>query len=86
MNISLYSRNIPITQQLSIYVPTMGEVLDNTDTYYNLLSLFTATPYDLMVQLDDRGIDFSTINKFQLFQMLSIDIIKNHDKKHYSES
>lgn len=32
--------------------------------------MITATPYDYMVQLDDLGIDFTTISSFELFLLL----------------
>lgn len=32
--------------------------------------MLTSTPYDMMVQLDDIGIDFSTINEYELFLLL----------------
>jgi len=35
--------------------------------YFNLVSLFTAKPYDFMVQLDDMGIDYVDMSNFDLF-------------------
>lgn len=51
-------------------VPEVGEIVENEDSYYQAVSVFTATPYDLMVQLDDAGIDFSTLSEFGLFLLL----------------
>lgn len=48
----------------------MGEILEDEQHYYNLISSLTATPYQYMVQLDDMGIDFTTITDYQLFMML----------------
>lgn len=66
----LYQHSIPIAQGINLYVPTVGEVLDNEASYYSLVSLFTAMPIDLMVQLDDAGIDFTTLNEYDLFILL----------------
>ena len=51
-------------------VPTVGEVLENEDNYYSMVSMLTAMPIDMMVQLDDIGIDFTTINEWELFLLL----------------
>lgn len=66
----LYKSEIKINDFLSIRIPTVGEILEDEDGYYNLVQLLTAMPIDLMVFLDDAGIDFSTINDYDLFIML----------------
>lgn len=53
--------------KIKIMIPTVGEVLDDEEIYYRLVSLLTAMPIDLMVQLDDNGIDFTKINDYELF-------------------
>ncbi len=63
----LYKREYPINDKLRIIIPTVGEVLDQEDEYYSLLYTMTSTPYDMMVELDDMGIDYSKINDYQLF-------------------
>lgn len=65
----LYARDIRINEAISIKVPMVGEVLDHEDDYYAGVSMIISTPYDMMVQLDDAGIDFTTINTFELFCM-----------------
>lgn len=67
--LKLSSVKIPDTK-LSIRIPTVGEILDDEFTYYNIISSLTATPYQYMVQLDDMGVDFTTITDYQLFVML----------------
>ena len=59
-----------ILPNLSVRIPTVGEILDNEQPYYNLIYSLTATPYQYMVQLDDMGFDFTTITDYQLFVML----------------
>jgi hypothetical protein len=67
--LKLSSVEIPDTK-LSIRIPTVGEILDDEFTYYSIISSLTATPYQYMVQLDDMGVDFTTITDYQLFVML----------------
>ena len=66
----LYKREYPINDSIKIIIPTVGEVLDNEDEYYSMVSILTAMPIDLMYQLDDAGIDFTTINDYELFLLL----------------
>ena len=61
---------VDITPSIHIRLPTVGEILDDEQSYYNLISSLTATPYQYMVQLDDLGIDFTQITDYQLFMML----------------
>ena len=65
----LYADHIRITDAISIGIPTVGEVWDCEDDYYAASSMIISTPYDMMVQLDDAGIDFTTISTFELFCM-----------------
>lgn len=74
----LYKRHIPINDDISIYIPTVGEIIDDEDRYYSLVFIFTAMPIDLIVQLDDAGIDFASINEYDLFLIL-FDTIKFQD-------
>lgn len=64
---TLYAKSLPVSGSISIMVPSVGEILDNEDQYYEAVSTIIATPYDMMVQLDDAGIDFTQINDFELF-------------------
>lgn len=66
----LYKKQIAINDSISIVVPTVGEIIDNEDAYYGLVSMLTAMPIDLLVQLDDAGIDFTTLNEWELFLLL----------------
>lgn len=66
----LYQKQYPINDSIKVIIPTVGQILDDEDEYYNLVSILTAMPIDLMVQLDDAGIDFTTINEYELFLMM----------------
>lgn len=66
----LYEKECPVNDKIKIVIPTVGQVLDDEDNYYETVSLLTAMPIDMMVQLDDMGIDFTTINEYDLFILL----------------
>ncbi len=62
--------SIEILPNLHIKIPTVGEILEDEQHYYSLISSMTATPFQYMVQLDDMGIDFTTITDYELFIIL----------------
>lgn len=64
---TLYERSIRINDFIEVCIPTVGEVLQNDDQYYGMVSSLVATPFDMMVQLDDIGVDFTEINDYELF-------------------
>lgn len=66
----LYAQEIPINDHIKVRIPTVGQICDHEQEYYSMVSLFTAMPIDFMVQLDDAGIDFTTINEYELFLLL----------------
>ena len=70
MSFLLYADSIPITKKISVKIPTVGEIIENEEEYYEAVTAVTATPSDMMVQLDDMGIDFTQISEFELFCML----------------
>ena len=62
--------SIDIVPKLSVRIPTVGEILEDEDSYYNITSSLTASPFQYMVQLDDMGIDYTTITDYELFMIL----------------
>lgn len=66
----LYAKTYQINDKIGITIPTVGEIIDDEDNYYDIVTILTAMPVDLMVQLDDKGIDFTTINEYDLFLLL----------------
>lgn len=66
----LNAATIDIIPNLSVRIPTVGEILEDEYSYYNIVSALTATPFQYMVQLDDWGIDYSTITDYELFKIL----------------
>lgn len=74
----LYKSEFEINDNIKIRIPTIGQILDDEDAYYGLVSMLTAMPIDMMVQLDDVGIDFTSIDEYELFLLL-FEIIKGQD-------
>lgn len=69
--------SVDILPNLSIRIPTVGEILEDEQWYYSLISSLTATPFQYMVQLDDMGIDFTTITDYDLFMMLFPSFVRD---------
>lgn len=65
----LNQSSVQITDQLSLRIPTVGEILENESAYFSLVSIMTSTPFQYMVQLDDLGIDYTKITDYQMFQI-----------------
>lgn len=74
----LYQKQYAINDSIKIVIPSVGEIIDNEDEYYNIVSVLTAMPIDLMVPLDDAGIDFTSINEYELF-LIMFSGIKTQD-------
>ena len=74
----LYKKYYDVNDSIRINIPTVGEVIDNEDAYYSVVTAITAMPVDLMVQLDDLGIDYAEINEFELFIIMST-VLKTQD-------
>lgn len=67
----LYKRQYKINDSINIIIPSVGEIIDNEDDYYSIITVLTAMPIDLMVPLDDAGIDYTEINEYELFLLMS---------------
>lgn len=67
---TLYETTHKINDYITIRVPTIEEIVKNEDEYYGNVALIVATPFDMMVQLDDMKIDFTKINDWDLFCLL----------------
>lgn len=74
----LYKDSYPINEDITICIPTVGEVLEDEDNYYSLVYTLTSMPIDRMVQLDELGIDFTQINDYELF-LLFFAAIREQD-------
>lgn len=76
----LYKDRYKVSDDICVMIPTVRDVLNNEENYYNLVSMLTSMPIDAMVLLDDAGIDFSTINEYDLF-LLFFKSLQNADTK-----
>lgn len=74
----LYAKSYKITDDITANIPTVGEILDHQEDYYRTLTAFVATPFDLMVQLDDMGLDFTEVGRYELFAMLFRGILEEY--------
>lgn len=74
--LNLSSVEVPDTK-LSIRIPTVGEILEDEFNYYNIITSLTASPFQYMVQLDDMGIDYTTVTDYELFKMLFLIYTKS---------
>lgn len=72
----LYNRQIDVNDSIHIMIPEVGQVLECEDAYYGMVSLLTAMPIDMIAQLDDAGIDFTSINEWELFLLTFPEIQK----------
>lgn len=70
----LYKHSYDINDNISVMIPTVGQIIDNEDDYYGLVSAFTAMPIDFICQLDDAGIDFDSITEYDLFLLLFFSV------------
>ncbi len=66
----LYQKQYDINDKIHIVIPTVGEILEDEDGYYNMVTMLTSMPIDLMCELDDAGIDYTEINEYELFLIL----------------
>lgn len=74
----LYKSRYEVSDGIEIVIPKVGDVLSDEDSYYSLVSALTAMPIDMIAELDDIGVDFSTIDEYELFLLL-FNQIKNAD-------
>lgn len=74
----LYKRQYAINDDVKIVIPTIEDVLDAEDEYYSMVSTLTAMPIDLMVELDDAGIDYTEINDYELFLILFPSLLQSN--------
>ena len=65
----LNQKSIKITDQITLHIPTVGEILNEQSTYFSLVSIMTSTPLQYMVQLDDMHIDYTKISDFDMFRL-----------------
>ena len=78
MECLLFKDSIRINDFIEVKIPTVEQILQNEDQYYGIVSSLIATPFDMMVQLDDIGIDFTKIDDYELF-LITFQTIRSQD-------
>ncbi len=90
----LNKRRFVVTDQVTVHIPTIKEIkgespeLYGTDEdeqdYYSMINLFSATSSDIMVELDERGIDFTEWSDYNTFLMFFSAMSKEklHEKSY----
>lgn len=73
----LYKDFIPVGDRIKVRIPKLRDIIEKEDEYFGMVSIFTATPYDFMAELDDIGIDFTELNEFDLFMLLSVGLAES---------
>ena len=67
----LFSNEYKVNDLVSVHVPSIREIYEYGEmNYYNVCQLLTSMPYDLMVQLDDIGVDYEDVSEYELFLIL----------------
>lgn len=67
---TIFDRVVPINEFIYIRIPDVGEIIEGYDSYYSAITMLTSMPIDMMVTLDEAGIDFEEIDEWQLFLLL----------------
>lgn len=77
--------DLQITDSISFKHPILQDVINidkehlglhSENMYYSMVNVFLTDPYDYMVFLDDKGIDYETVKPFDVFCMLFNDYIE----------
>lgn len=77
-----YGKDIYTLNGIKIKHPSLNDIREfGEDLYLKSCSLFTVTPYDYMVELEDSGIDFLDLTNYDLFlEMFKLDESKEFIK------
>lgn len=70
-----------VNQYITIYQPTIGDIIEYGEKeYYSMIQTITAIPSEMKSSLFDMGLDWTQIEDYQLFQMLSRSLSQNQTK------
>lgn len=81
--------DLPLTKDVKFKHPTVQEVWDidqehlglhSEEMYYSMINIFLTDPYQYMVYLDDRGLDYEKVTPFQVFIFLFQDRMKIYEQ------
>ena len=61
-----------VNQYITIYQPTIGDIIEYGEReYYSMIQTLTAIPSEMKSNLWDSGLDWTQVEDFQLFLMIS---------------
>lgn len=74
--LAMYFRaDFHVNKYIVIRQPTIGEIAGFGERrYYSVISQLTAIPSDMKSELDDMGIDYTTVKDYELFLMLATSL------------
>lgn len=73
----LHKFTYEVNDNITINIPKVGDIWDSDSKYeryekyyLSMVSLFTQTPTDMMIELDDMGLDWTEVDEYSLFIIL----------------
>lgn len=67
----LFKDRVPVADGIEFHIHTIGEIMEfGEEQYFRSIALFLADPFDYMLPLHEMGVDYETINEFELFVTL----------------
>lgn len=67
-------RTYKVTDRITVNIPTVrmvrGENIEDEDAFWREAGLFTMSPEDIPVELEDIGIDFTAVSEYSVFNLL----------------
>ena len=83
----LNKKKFVVNDKITVHIPTIKEIRGDSpiahgtdkdeEEVYSIVNLFSSTSSDIMVELDEMGIDFTTWSDFTTFLMLFSGMIKD---------
>lgn len=66
----LKGESYKVSDYITIKHPTLLDIYEyGEDNYNSIIDIFCAKPYDYMVDLEENGIDFQSVDSYELFLM-----------------
>ena len=72
----LNKRKLQVSTEITVHIPTLGEIRGDAESenshtdYLSLVNMFSATACDIMIELDEQGIDFTKWSDYNTFLMM----------------
>lgn len=70
-----------INDKIQVLQPTIGDILRfDEQTYFNMVQTLTSTSSNVKSRLADKGIDWETVEDFQMFIMITKSLSSEHTR------